>query len=434
MTGSLQACERTVLGAVLLDNSQLAQIAVGSADFHSVAHQQIFEAIKRLVAGGKVCDALTVAELLESETGRKEWLQVTAGMVRECLAPSNAPAYAAVVRRESIARQAAGIAERLKLSPSQEQIDATIRELMALSSAQKDFVCHQLEAMQEAVDLMSESSEGKLPGVKTGVHDLDDCLGGFHDEDLIVVAARPAMGKTAFMLNVSCAAECAIGVISGEQGRAQVGMRLISINGALSLHRMRTGALSNDEWRRVSGVMSKAKDKPLWLYDKPAPTIDEVIRQARAWKFDRDIGILLVDYLQKLRGGSGENFRLQVADIATRLKDLARELKIPVVVLAQVNREVEKRPMGTDGMGRMPYMADIAECGVIEQEADQVITLYRPEVYDDSPQLKGLAFANICKNRHGPVGHKSMAWRGEYLQFGDLARTEVGAQDRWSAA
>jgi replicative DNA helicase len=209
-------------------------------------------------------------------------------------------------------------------------------------------------------------------------------------------------------------------------------MRLMAINGGLSLHKMRTGALTNDEWARVSGTMGKMRDRPVWVFDKPAPTIDEIVQQARAWKFDQNIGILMVDYLQKIRGGSGESFRLQLGDIAAQLKDLGRELKIPIIALAQVKREVESRPMGDDGLGRMPHMSDLAESGVIEMEADVIATLYRPEVYDDSQQFKGIAYFNVDKNRHGPTGHKVLSWRGEFLKFSDLAHQEM--RDQWSAA
>jgi replicative DNA helicase len=434
VTTTAQAFERTVLGALLLDNSQLAQIQLSGTDFVSAAHRQIFDATKRMICGGSVCDALTVAELLEQETGRKDWLAMTVAMVRECLAPSNAPAYAVLVRRDSISRQATAIAERLGQEPTQEVIDSSIRDLMALSATQKDFTCHQIDAAQEAIAEMMLATEGRLSGVSSGIRDLDESLGGFHAGDLIVVGARPAMGKTAFMLNLAAAAGKGVGIISGEQGRAQIGMRQLAINGDLSLHRMRTGVLENHEWERITKTMMVMKDRPVWIYDKPRPSIDDVVRQARAWKFNQDIKILMVDYLQMLTGGNGESFRLKVGDIAAQLKCLARELEIPNIVLAQVNREVEKRPMGSDGMGRMPYMADFAESGIIEMECDVGITLYRPEVYEDLPQYRGIAFANICKNRHGPVGFKGIAWRGEYLQFGDLAKVEMQQADRWARA
>lgn len=425
-------CERVVLGAILLDNSQVRNIQLQPRDFSVAAHGQVFEAVRRLIGAGKVTDALTVAEALERETGRKDWLALTARIQQDCLAPSNAPTYAAMVRKTSLARQAATIGQRL-VSGGDGVIANAIRDLIELNSVGVEHACHVSEAISLAADQLEAATAGKLPGVPTGIRDLDDALGGMHDEDLIVIAARPAMGKTAFMLNLAMAANVGVGVISGEQGRTQLGMRFFAMEGPVSLHKMRTGKLDDEEWSRVARVMNEMQRRPLWIFDKPSPTIDEVVAQARAWKFHNDIGLLMVDYLQIIRGGNGSDFRFQVGDITQQLKNLGRELKIPVVALSQVKREVESRPLDSDGLGRMPYMADLAEASFIEQIADQIITLYRPEVYDDQPQYKGLAYFNACKNKHGPIGCKPISWRGEFLKFGDLAHQEL-RQDRWSAA
>lgn len=424
--------ERSLLGAILVDNSQIANVSLLPRDFSVAAHAQIYEAARRQIGAGKVTDALTLASVLESETGRKDWHLLTARIQTDCLAPSNAAQYAAIVRKASLSRQAAQIGERLVNSGAEAVSDA-IRELIELGATNVDHSCHVSQAIGLAVDELEASMAGKAPGVRTGIRDLDAMLGGLHNEDLIVIGARPAMGKTAFMLNLACSADVGVGVITGEQGRAQIGMRLFAMEGPISLHRMRTAKLDDEEWSRVANVMGVMRNRPIWLFDKPSPTIDEVVTQARAWKFHNNIGVLMLDYLQIIRGGRGQDFRLQVGDITQQLKDLARELKIPVLALAQVKREVESRPLGDDGLGRMPYMADIAESAIIEQIADQIGTLYRPEVYEDLPQHKGIAYFNACKNRHGPTGHKALAWLGTYLKFGDLAKTEV-FQDRWSQA
>lgn len=432
---SLYACEQAVLGAILWDNTQLAACALAESDFLDGTHRRIFEMCRRLIGAREPCDALTVGEAIEREAGGSNWVIYAAKLVTETASTRNAPAYAARLKEESRSRAAIAIAERLQSEPTQEQIDLAIRELMALQRTEKGWTCHLSEAIGLAQQGLMDVADGKIkPGIPTGMCDIDESIGGLHDSDLIVVAARPAMGKTAWMLNSALAADRPVGLFSGEQGKQQIGLRVLSIDGPISLHRMRLGTLDKGEWDRVTTVAGIAKKRPIWIFDRPAPSIDDIERQARAWKFERNIGIIYVDYLQKIRGGKGESFRLQVGDICTRLKDLARELDIPVVALAQVKREVETRPMGSDGLGRMPYMGDIAEAAIIEQEADQIITLYRPEVYDEQPSYKGVAYANICKNRHGPIGHKAIAWRGEYLQFGDLARTEMSYGDRWSAA
>lgn len=431
MTDTAITCERVVLGAILADNSQINNVELLPRDFSIAAHGQIYEAARRLIGAGKVTDALTVAEALESETGRRDWLQIAGRAQQECLAPSNAPTYAAVVRKASLARQAGRIGQRL-MEGGGEAISEAIRELIELGATTQEHACHVSEAIRLAVDELEAATAGKLPGVRTGIRDLDEMLGGLHAEDLVVIGARPSQGKTAFMLNVACAADVGVGIISGEQGRTQIGMRLFAMEGPVNLHRMRTGKLDDEEWSRVATVMGEMRERPIWMFDKPSPAIHEIISQARAWKFHNNIGLLMVDYLQIIRGGRGQDFRLQVGDITQQLKDLARELKIPVVALSQVPRAVESRPMGEDGLGRMPYMADLAEASIIEQIADLIGTLYRPEVYDDQPQYKGLAYFNCCKNRSGPTGHKALSWRGEYLKFGDLARFEN--QDRWSQA
>lgn len=433
MTETAIRCEREVLGAILLDNSQLRNVQLQQRDFSVTAHGQMFEIARRLIGAGKVIDAVTIADELDRELGRSGWLEIAARMQQDCMSPTNAATYAAVVRKSSLARQAATIGRRL-VDGGDDVISGAIRDLIELSSVNREHACHISDAIKDAMDALTEIVEGKPPGVRTGMRDLDEALGGMHDEDLIVVGARPAMGKTAFMLNLAAAANVGVGIISGEQGRAQIGMRMFAMEGPVSLHRMRIGKLDDEEWSRLATAIGALKARQFWLNDKPAPTIDDIVSQARAWKFHNNIGLLMIDYLQKIRGGQGQDFRLQVGDIAVQLKNLARELKIPVVALAQVKREVENRPLGQDGLGRMPFMSDLAEAGIIEQEADQVITLYRPEVYDDSPQYQGVAYANICKNRHGPVGHKTVSWRGEYLKFGDLARQESSYRDHWSAA
>lgn len=432
MTNAIEY-ERSVLGAILADNSQITSVDLLPRDFSVATHAQIYEAARRQIGAGKATDAMTLADSLVTETGRSDWLPITFRLQQECLAPSNARQYAAIVRKASLSRQAAMIGERL-VNGGGDEISDAIRALIELGAANVDHGCHVSQAIGLAVDELEARMAGAMPGVRTGIRDLDDMFGGFHNEDLIVIGARAAMGKTAFMLNTACAADVGVGIISGEQGRAQIGMRLFAMEGPISLHRMRTAKLDDEEWSRAARVMGEMKNRPIWLFDKPSPTIDEIVSQARAWKFHNNIGLLMVDYLQIIRGGRGQDFRLQVGDITQQLKDLARELKIPVVALAQVKRDVEARPMGEDGLGRMPYMADMAESAIIEQVADQIGTLYRPEVYDDIPQYKGLAYFNACKNRHGPVGHKAISWRGEYLKFGDLARTEIAHRDHWSAA
>lgn len=426
--------EQAVLGSMMLDNTVIDQCNVTPDDFFNARHRQICEAIFRLYARREPVDALTVYEELERSSNKSSiefGLDFLAKLCRETAAPRNGAAYADVVRKHSQLRSAHAIGQQLMALESSEAIDDKIRALIELTQETKNHTCHIHEAMSDALDLLDK----KTALTSTGLKDLDDALGGFHAGDLVVVGARPAMGKTAFMLNLALAATIPVGLISGEQGRDQIGMRVIAIDKSVSLHSMRTCTLNDDEWSRINAAMLASKSKNIWVYDRAAPSIDDIIRQARQWKYEKDMRILMVDYLQKITGGEGDTLRERIGNIAARLKDLARELNICVVALAQVKREVETRSMGTDGLGRMPYMADLAECGIIEQEADVVLTLYRPEVYSTEAQFQGVAYTHICKNRHGAIGFNPCVWRGEFLQFGDMAKNELSVvPDRWSPA
>jgi replicative DNA helicase len=433
MSDPTLALEENVLGAMLLDGSQVDVVdsaGIVPDDFVSGTHRRIYEAIRHLRAQHAAIDALTVAEYLATLPGPGITLAMTAALARDTCAPRNAGAYANLVKQRSRMRQAMHIAADLQSAvtgDTAEAIDRAIRGLMELNQVSKSWSCSIGDTLGAAIDEIDRchQSGGKLSGLPTGIRDLDAKLGGMHPTELIVIGARPAMGKTAFMLNTALGCGAPVGIISGEQGRLQVALRLIAIRGQASLHNMRMGSLTDHEYQRISGAVTALHNAPIWLFDKPGPTIEEIERQARRWKYENGIQVLMVDYIQKIAGGEGRDKRLQVVDVVSRLKNLARELDIPVLALAQLNREVEKRPLGDDGMGRMGQMGDMAESAIIEQEADQIGTLYRPEVYSDLEAYKGLAIVNICKNRHGPVGVIDIAWRGEYLQFGDLAKEET---------
>jgi replicative DNA helicase len=437
MSDTILQAENTLLGRLMLDNSLVRSAELTPADFLSAQHRQVFEAITTMLNRGEVAEPVTVANFLEKITGRN-WLAVTAGMVAENFRTSEIKGYVALVRTAARTRQALQIAAELQDAASgdvAEAVDSAIRQLMAINAASRDWHCHVKEAIGDALDMIdaAHAADGKPTGISTGMRDLDDSLGGMHGGDLIVVAGRPAMGKTAYALNTLLGANVPTGLVTGEQGRGQIGMRLMAIDGSVSLHNMRRGKLDDPEWARIASASTALSGRPIWMFDRPAPSIQDIQRLARRWKYENNIRLLLVDYIQKITGGEGRDMRLQVGDVVTQLKNIARELDIAVVALAQVNREVEKRPMGEDGMGRVPHMGDIAESGHIEREADQIYTLYRPYEYEAEERFKGLAFANVCKNRHGPTGIINLAWRGEFLQFGDLAHTErEPVRDAWS--
>lgn len=422
------ALEENVIGAMLLDGSQVDAVELAPEDFTSSKHRRIYEAIRRIRGRNELVDVVTVSEILSQEHGNESWLKITAALARDTCTPSQARSYGKLVKQRSRMRQAMRIAADLQnevTADTSEAIDRAIRELMGLNHSGQSWNCTLAEAMGPAIDEIDRchQADGKSAGLSTGIRDLDRDMGGMHRSDLIVVGARPAMGKTAFLLNVLLGCKAPAGVISAEQGRLQMALRAIAICGEVRLHGMRTGKIQDDEWSRITAAVNALQRSQVWMFDKPAPTLADIQRQARRWRYEHKIEVLMVDYLQKI-AGAGKDKRLEVGDVAIGLKNLGRELDIPVLALAQCNRELEKRPMCEDGMGRMAYMGDLAESGIIEQESDQVMTLYRPEVYSEEVRFKGLAVVNVCKNRHGPVGAIEVSWRGEYLKFGDLAPQE----------
>jgi replicative DNA helicase len=278
-----------------------------------------------------------------------------------------------------------------------------------------------LEYLRLAQKHLDDLHEGRIQVLSTGLKALDKMLGGFHDSDLIIVAGRPAMGKTAIMLNMALKCGGVVGVMSGEQPAEQMAMRMVAMRGRVDLEKMRSvGRMQGDDWKRVtSGFKMLLDDSTVLINDKPMPTMADIQRQARKWKHQNGIKALFIDYIQRIGGGDKRTPKHeQIGEIAKGLKTLARELNIPVIALAQVSRDVEKRAV------KVPGMADISDSSEIEKEADQVITLYRDEVYNMNTDEKGIMQVVVCKNRHGQVGTVKVAWLAQYMLAENLAGDE----------
>lgn len=410
--------EWALVGGLLLDSSRLSEIDVAAADFCDETNRAIFAAICELAAASEVADIITVSDRLETQTGRRGWLATVGTIAKNTPGTANLAGYAKAVREASRKRQAKAVAERLSggISGGLSAIDAAIRDLMAIDTARKSYDCSVTQALMGTVEMIDVASQAKgMMGIPTGLRDLDACIGGFQKTDLYIIGARPSVGKTAFMLNCMSATDRPIGMISSEQGRDQIGLRLIAINGKVSARRMRTADLDDAEWARLTRSVETLSAKRVWINDQPAPSIEEVIRQARKWKFQHAIEGLYVDYVQRLKGPHGIPRHQEVGHIVMGLKELARELEIPVIALSQVNRDVEERN------NKRPYLSDLKDSGTIEQEADVVMTLYRDEVYDKNTDAAGMVEVAVLKNRHGPTGMVPAVWNAEYMRFEDFA-------------
>lgn len=400
--------EVALLQCLLMDPALQVEIEIAADDFVSKQHGAIFRAIKTLTAEQTAVDMITVAEHLSRDTGRN-WMPTIAEICASFGSRANVKAYAAVIKQAANNRKAAQIGNFLMENSAKEGvISDAIKMLMEIG---KDRVATEYDLNQVMKLSIAEvdramHSQDSIIGVSTGLKDLDDILGGYHKGDLVIIGARPAVGKTAVMLNQMIGANQYVGCISGEQGVAQLGQRLLSMAGKVSLMSMRNGRMKENDWNSLLSGATLLKNHPgMKFNDRASPSMDEVESCARRWKFENDIKALYGDYLQKFKTDPGKKRHEAVGDNVRRLKDLARELDIPTVILAQLSREAD---------GRRPTMRDLADSSEIEKEADLIILLYREE---DSGKMEFI----ICKNRHGPTGVITAQWDGRFLKIADLA-------------
>lgn len=408
-----------MIGGLLLDNSKIADIDLTPFDFCDAGMGQIFAAMRALESKNHPFDIYTVPEELSRATGR-DWTVTVATIRKNSVSAVNVHLYAQAVKRFRRNRDARAIAQQLQKDVGQDDgaIDRAIAELMALDTQAKQTTHSMREVMRQSVDYIDvvHRKGGTITGIQTGLKDLDFQIGGYQDSDLLVLGARPAMGKTGFLLSSALACDVPAAILSAEMSAMQLGLRAISSDGKVDSQLLRTANLDETDWPKINAAVKRLADLPVWVDDRSSPTIAEVQRWARKMKQKHGIKILFVDYLQRLKGNNPRMGRIdQVGEIVLGLKSLAKELNIPVVALAQVNRDVEKRP------DKRPQMGDLANSSEIEKEADEIVMLYRDEVYNEDSPDKGIAEFIFEKNRHGPTGTVRAAWIPQYMLFADLA-------------
>lgn len=405
-----QALEMRVIGGMLINSGFLNTISLNPEDFQFESMREIHAAMLEMHGKSRTVDLLTVAQYLERKTG-ESYLGILQDAYQAAeIGVSNTKVLADAVKDKAKERKAQEIGYQLA---EDKDIDAAIKQLMDLGTESRRYSY----TLGEATKAFYSEVESNDQGVTTGLQSLDKLLGGFRKGDLYVVGARPAMGKTALMLNMSLAAGVPCGVISSEQGSTQIAGRNMAIMSKVNAWALRTNQLNDHSWSRVTEATGRVNEMKYFIYDKAAPSILDIVRQARAWKHKHGIEILYVDYIQRLKSARKSDPRHeQVAEITMGLKELARDLGIPVVALAQVNREVEKRS------NKRPAMGDLKDSGAIEQEADVITMLYRDEVYNPDTPDQGIAELNTEKNRHGPIGMVKTVWVSESMRFEDLAQ------------
>lgn len=415
--------EDALIGSALINPAVLATLDLTPADFVTPNGRQVWQAITQADMDGPV-DLMTVGVVLSEMTNGRDWMVWLSERAQHTPSAANAKAYAGELRKmrqKLLAMQLCSEALGEIPNGGPEAIDGLIGGLMDLMSVAKNYEYTMKESLRAATDLMDKAHKGDLKTTTTGLADLDQTLGGFHDSDLVVIGARPAMGKSALLLNLALNAGGAVGIISAEQPHEQIGMRTLAIGSGVGLGKIRAGRMDESEWSRLPMAIGKYSERGIFINDRSGISIIEVVRQARQWKHGQGIQAIYVDYIQRIKSSDPRSKRHeQVGEVVRSLKELARELNIPVVALAQVSRDVDKR---TD---KRPNMGDMSDSSEIEKEADQVMTLYRDDAYDENSPWKGVMEISIEKNRHGPTGCVKVTWNGAAQQVRDLD-TRYGA-------
>lgn len=429
---SLEA-EQSLLGGMLLDNQRWDQIAdvVTANDFYRKEHRQIYLAISALNQENHPADVLTVAEHLEKSGDLKAvgGMAYLSSLANNTPSAANIKAYAGIVRERSIMRSLAHAASEITDSiyhpegqSAAELLDRAEQKILDISEqgARRQGGFQPLRSLlTKAVDRIDElyKSGSALTGIATGYKDLDDMTSGLQPSDLVILAGRPSMGKTSLAMNI--AENAAVGfqkkvaVFSMEMPGEQLAMRMMASLGRINGHKVRTGDLDDEDWPRLMSAMQMLSETNIFIDDTPGLTPMELRSRARRLKREHDgLDMVVVDYLQLMQSTEGgENRTTEISNITRSLKNLAKELNVPMIVMSQLNRSLEQRP------NKRPVMSDLRESGAIEQDADVIMFIYRDEVYNEDSPDKGVAEIIIGKQRNGPTGTVRLTFLGQYTRF-----------------
>jgi len=433
--------EQSVLGGLLLDNTAWDKVAdlITAADFYRGDHRTIFQHIAQLIDANKPADALTVAEVLDrsgrlNDVGGQAYI---GSLALNTPSAANIRRYAEIVRERAIMRQLAAVGTEITDSAFNSMgkdaavlIDEAEAKVFQIAEAgakvRQGFVKIDplLTETIERIDMLySRENKGDVIGAATGFVDLDRMTSGLQPGELIVIAGRPSMGKTALAMNiaehVAVNDKKTVAVFSMEMSGPQLAMRMIGSVGRVDQHELRTGTFKEDDWTRLVDAVGKLNESQIFIDDTAGLNVLEL--RSRARRLHRQSGglhLVIVDYLQLMSAsgrGREENRATEIAEISRSLKALAKELKVPVVALSQLNRSVDSR------QDKRPMMSDLRESGAIEQDADLIMFIYRDEVYNPETQKKGIAEIILAKQRNGPVGKIELTFLGKYTRFENYA-------------
>ncbi len=437
--------EQSILGAILLDNTALDRIidTVSGKDFFRLGHRKIFEALSRMIEAGRTADLVTVLEVLKHEQSEECTVAYLGELMQNCPSPRNVVQYARIVREKAVQRELSTVCSdtldtlyRPGLKNIEELLDTVESRVFELRESQtsgaSDIRSILARVMEDIDRKYHEADPHKLPGLSTGFVDLDDLISGMEPADLIIVAGRPSMGKTAFAMNVAEAVAVDQGlpvvVFSLEMGDKSLAQRMLGSISRIDQHKLKRGQLRDEDWIRLGTSMGKLGDAPIMIEETTGLSIGGLrARARRAYREKGKIGLIVVDYLG-LMAAPGETRSIGIGAVTRGLKALAKELDVPIMALAQLNRGLEAR------QNKRPILSDLRESGDIEQDADKVLFMHRDEEHNPNSVERGLADVIVGKNRNGPTGTVMLTWLPHITRFenfaGDRPRPVAKSRER----
>ena len=425
--------ERSVLGSAMLNKDALFDVIeiVSPEDFYNKANEEIFSAIRDMYNAGKACDIVTVTE----EMKKRGTLAAAGGsayiseLTSDIPSTTNAVEYAKIIAEKAALRRLIQTSEEIRdncygsKDTSENIMDSAEKKIFAIAeSGQKRDYTSIKDVMFTDMDIISKQSmqADSLTGITSGFRDLDEKLGGFQKSDLVIVAARPGMGKTAFALNVGLnAAEkgnANVLFFSMEMSKEQLGQRLISMKANVDMEDISKGNVQGEKWREIIMASEAIGNCSINIDDTPNPTLYEIRNKCRRMKADQGLDLIVVDYLQ-LMIGKTENVVQEVSQLTRSFKLLAREIDCPVILLSQLSRLPDQRVNN-----HRPVLSDLRDSGSIEQDADIVLFLYRDDYYNKESEKPGVCEVNVAKHRNGPPGTVDLTWVARYTKFSDRAK------------
>ncbi|WP_432718610.1 replicative DNA helicase [Pectinatus frisingensis] len=434
--------EQSVLGAMMISHDAIAEAAqiLIDTDFYREAHRITFATMLEIFNRNDPVDLITVTEQLR----KSNQLEKVGGITFLTALSNNVPTAANITYHAKIVKEKAQLRALINTATSiaamgyedDEAVDTVLdkSEKMILDVASNRTVGDFIPIKTILLDTFSKieqmhEAKGGITGLSTGFKDLDKLTSGFQPSDLILVAARPSMGKTAFTLNIATHAAVRkkepVAFFSLEMSKEQLVQRMLCSEGAIDSQRLRTGGLLDDDWQRLISAADRLSSAPIFIDDTPGISIMELRSKARRLKLEKGLSLLIIDYLQLMQGrsaGKGDNRQQEISEISRSLKALARELNVPVVALSQLSRSVEARQI------KKPMLSDLRESGSLEQDADIVMFLYREDYYDPDTENKNITDVIIAKHRNGPVDTIQLYFQKEFTRFGNLAHDQMPQQ------